>query len=129
MKYVLGLKECIRKELKMNFGQGYILSKHKAIAIEGKVKKFDSKGVDKSCEFVGTQDKGDKTKDDGKATKEGLVCNHCKQMAYVEKSPYLKPKELNKKQEMNVVFTSKMGVTRVVGLKEANLKLNFMVGT
>lgn len=47
------------------------------------MKKFDAKENTKSGKFVWAQVKGEKSKEDGKASKEGLVCGHCKLTGHV----------------------------------------------
>ena len=102
MKYVAGLSEYIRKELKLFTVESIHEATIKAIAIEGKLKKNDTKVDGKQSggkpNGSGAKKEDAKTKGKGEPNgKGGLVCNHCKANGHVEDTywdtnPHLMPK-------------------------------------
>jgi len=127
MKYVSGLHEYIRKELKMFSVKSITEASIKASAIEGRLKKHETKG---SKGKFGTTSSKDEVKDIGQSkSKEGLVCIHCKQSGHLvdkcwDKSPELKPQNLQKKDAKKSLAASRS--TELPGLTEPNKKINVM---
>ena len=96
MKYVSGLAEYIRKELKMFSVTTLAEACVKATAIEGKLKKTKNGNQGKSSS-------SSQNSSQEKSTKEGVVCTHCKQSGHPvekcwEKNPHMKPKRIRSRE-------------------------------
>ena len=105
MKYMAGLSDYIRKEMRLFTVETITDVSVKAIAIEGKQKKSNkAKGDAKQVEgeSSGSQFKEEKKK--GDPGKTWLICSHCEKTGHEadrcwEKYPHLKPRGLKKKEE------------------------------
>ena len=127
MKYIAGLHEYIRKELKLFSVASITEASIKAAAIEGRFKKHETKGTKGK---FGATSVADESKDVGKSKgKEGLICSHCKQTGHLvdkcwDKFPQLKPKGLQKKDAKKALIAQKS--TEVQGLTEPSMKITLM---
>jgi len=137
MKYMAGLSDYIRKELKLFTVESIEEASAKAIAIEGKLKKYETKGDGKHSGSKPTgsytkkeEQKKGKGESDGKS---GLVCSNCNATGHTvdkcwEKYPHLKPKGLRRKEEKKKSALTTRDATEVPGMTEPNSKLNLMAG-
>ena len=104
MKYMTGLNEYIRKEMKSFTVESMAEASVKAIAIKGRQKKGNKKKEDsKQTEDKSSGSQPKEKKKKGNSGKVGLTCNHYKQTEHVadrcwEKYPHPKPKGLKKKE-------------------------------
>ena len=127
MKYIAGLHEYIRKELKMFSVKSITEASIKAAAIEGRLKRHETKG---SKGKVGTTSVADESKEVGQSKgKEGLNCTHCNQTGHLvdkcwDKFPQLKPKKLQQKDAKKALVAQKS--TEVQELTESSKKIALM---
>ncbi|XP_004305946.1 PREDICTED: uncharacterized protein LOC101303732 [Fragaria vesca subsp. vesca] len=136
MKYVSGLNEYIRKELRLFTVESIAEASVKAIAIESRLRKGEAKGEAKlpgnktnNSGVKKEEPKRDKNESEGK---ESSTCSHCGATNHaVEKCwvkyPHLKPRGL-RQQEAKKKAALITGPTEVPGMTEPNTRLNLMAG-
>lgn len=137
MKYVAGLNDYVRKELKLFTVETITEASVKAIAIEGKLRKDDTKGDGKqSGGKPGSSNAKKEESMKGKVesgAKEDLTCSYCNATGHVvdkcwDKHPHLKPRGLKQREEKRKAALTTQGPKEVPGMTEPNAKLNLMAG-